>query len=82
MAIVVRAGSLMIAGETTLSDPDVERQDAANDERAAKKEDAEHETGVIGTIDRAFSFRRDKDVDPEDPEDIERRRRANDEAAR
>jgi hypothetical protein len=65
-----------------MSDPDVEREDAANEERAAKREDAERETGVLGTIERAFSFLRDEDVDPEDPADIERRRRANDEAAR
>ena len=65
-----------------MSDPDVEREEAANEARAAEGEKAEGENGVLDAIGDVFSFLHDEDVDPEDPAAIERRRRANDEAAR
>lgn len=61
-----------------MSDPEVEREIAANERRAADADDATRDTGIVGTIDRAFPFFRDQDDSPDTKEEVDEVRREND----
>ncbi|HKG25333.1 MAG TPA: hypothetical protein VKB09_06770 [Thermomicrobiales bacterium] len=63
-----------------MTDPSISQEEEANEERAARGEDAQRDGGILGTIERALSFMRDQEDEPETGEEIDRRRRANDEA--
>lgn len=65
-----------------MTDPSIKREEEANEARDAQAEEAERDGGILGTIERAFSFVRDREDEPETAGEIDRRRRENDEEQR
>ncbi|MEA2586556.1 MAG: hypothetical protein QOF33_4641 [Thermomicrobiales bacterium] len=65
-----------------MSDPTIDREEAANQAREGQEDDARRDGGILGTVERALSFVREREDEPESAEEIEGRRRANDEEQR
>jgi hypothetical protein len=61
-----------------MSDPSVDREEAANERRAANADEATRDTGVVGTIERAFPFVHEQVDSPDTTEEADEIRREND----
>jgi len=65
-----------------MSDPTISQEEAANERRVADGEAAKQETGLIGTVERAIPFLREREDEPDNADEAEQLRRANDAAQR
>ena len=62
-----------------MSDPDVEREEEANQERKARGDEAERDTGLLGTAGRVFDgILSPENRDADDADEVEAQRRATD----